>query len=273
MAGGNSNPTTPGASTLPTTPSWSGGSTGSGTVQNVFDAPSTKQFGGQLVSDARAVYNQGPKTFNKSLYAGMGDATNAGLMSMLGVDPSTYNNGLMGAMGDYADVAAGNQIGRGDPNYERLRSKMMADVSGDVNSTFTNSGRFGGGSHVSNLTSSLADSVAGMDYGQLQDSYGRQNQALSALPGIYQAMMAPGQNQLGVGQVMDQDAQARLTAENDLYRRQQDAGFTHIANNVNMLNGGAGKDGVLTPDAPWWLGALGTAADLGGKVIGSAFGG
>ena len=273
MAGGNSNPTTPSTPSLPTTPSWSGGSTGSGTVGNVFDAPSTKQFGGQLLSDARAIYNQGPKVFNQSLYAGMGDTSKAGLMSMLNVDPSTYMGGLMGAMGDYADVAAGNQIGRSDPNYERLRAKLMNDVQGDVNSTFTNSGRFGGGSHVSNLTSSLADSVAGMDYGQLQDSYGRQSQALGALPGIFQAMMAPGQTQVGVGQAMDADAQAKLTAANDLFRRQNDAGFTHIANNVNMLQGGAQNNGVLTPDAPWWLGALGTAADLGGRVLGAAVGG
>lgn len=266
MAGGNSNPSS--APALPTTPSWSGGSTGSGTVQNVFDAPSTKQFGGQLVSDARAIYNQGPKVFDKSLYAGMGNATMGGLNAMLGVDPSVYNSGLMGAMGDYADVAAGNQIGRSDPNYERLRQRLMGDVQGQVNSTFTNSGRFGGGSHVNNLTGSLADSLAQMDYGQLQDSYGRQGQALSALPGIYQAMMAPGQNQLGVGQMMDQDAQARLTAENDLYRRQNDAGFTHIANNVNLLNGGAGKDGVLTPDAPWWLGAIGSGLGLVGNILG-----
>ena len=235
---------------------------------NVFEAPATKQFGGQLLSDAQAVYNQGPKVFNKSLYGGMGDATNSGLMSMLNVDPTAYNNGLMGVMNSYADVAAGNQIGRSDPNYERLRNKLMNDVSGNVNSTFSNSGRFGGGSHVSNLTGSLADSVAGMDYGQLQDSYARQGQALGAMPGIFQAMMAPGQTQLGVGQVMDQDAQARLTAENDLFRRQNDAGFTHIANNVNMLNQGAGKDGVLTPDAPWWLQAIGTGVGLVGSALG-----
>lgn len=268
MAGGNSNPTTPNTPALPTTPSWAGGSTGSGTVGNIFDAPSTKQFGGQLLSDARALYNQGPKVLNKSLYAGMGDTTEQGLASMLGVDPSTYMGGLMGAMGDYADIAAGNQIGRQDANYDRLRAKLMSDISGDVNSTFSSSGRFGAGSHVRDLTEGLADSVAAMDYGQLQDSYARQGQALSALPGIYQAMLDPARTQLGVGQMRDQDAQAALTAENDLFRRVNDAGFTHVANNVNMLTGGAGKDGPLTPDAPWWLGAIGSGLGFLGDIFG-----
>lgn len=267
MAGGNSNPTTGSASTLPTTPSWAGGSTGSGTTTNVFDAPITKQFGGQLVSDARAIYNQGPKVFNKSLYAGMGDTTMGGLNAMLGVDPSVYNSGLMGAMGSYADVAAGNRIGLNDPNYARMRQNVVNDTVANTGAAFTSLGRNASADHAAALSRSIGDTLAGMDYGQLQDSYGRQNQALAALPGIYQAMMAPGQTRLGVGQMMDQDAQARLTAENDLFRRQNDAGFTHIANNANLLQGGSQNNGVFTPEAPWWMQALGFVAGNAGNAL------
>lgn len=258
MAGGNSNPTT-GSGTTPNQPSWAGGP--------INTNYSPEAFGQRLGGDIATIYGQGPKVFNKSLYAGMGDTTQQGLASMLGVDPSTYMGGLTGAMSDYADVAAGKQIGLADPNYDRLRSKLMSDVSGDVNSTFSNSGRFGGGSHVTNLTSGLADSVAAMDYGQLQDSYSRQNTALGALPGIYQAMMAPGQTQLGVGQLQDQDAQAKLTAENDLFRRTNDAGYNHLAQNLNLLNTGSGNGGVIQQPSNPLFDILGTGISLAGMFL------
>ena len=268
---GSSAPSTSGSSTNAGQFSWAGGPTGSGTVQNIFDAPATKQFGGQILSDAKTAYSQGPKVFNESLYAGQGDTTQGGLAALLGVDSSAYMGGLTGAMSDYADTAMGGKLGIKDPGYAALRGKLQSDVTGAVGSSFANTGTYGADSNVKTLTDELTSSLGALDYQQYGDSINRQNQALGALPGIYQAMLAPGQTQLGVGQVQDADAQAQLTAQNDLFRRQNDAPYTQVAQYLNLLQGGGGKDGVLTPDAPWWLGALGSAGQVAGNVLGAIF--
>lgn len=259
---------TPNVPNLPTTPSWAGGSTGSGTNDNIFDAPATKKFGGQLLSDANVIYNQGPKVFNQSLYAGLSDTTRDALNGMLGVDTSTFDQGMGGAMDYYSRVARGEMMGQDDPNYARIRQKMIDDTIASTGAAFTSLGRNASDAHASTLAGTIGDTLAGMDYQRLQDDYARRDAATAALPGMLQAQMMPGQFRFGVGQIFDQDAQAQRTAENDLFRRINDAPYTHVANNVNLLTGGAGENGPLTPDAPWWQSLLGFGGDLLGKAVG-----
>ena len=265
MAGGNSNPTTT-PSTNASQPSWAGGP-----VSTSFQP---KDLGAQLGGDLQKVYSGGPKVFNENLYAGMGAETRGGLADMLGVDTSKLQSGLGGAMDYYSSVARGEQMGQNDPNFARMRQNMIDDTMTGVNQAFGSFGRNLGGSHMDTMTSSLADSLAGLDYQRLQDDYARRDSATAALPSLYSAMQAPAQTRLGVGQMFDQDAQAMLTGRNDLFRRQNDAGMTHIAGTINTLNGGSGQDGnggVMTPDPAWWQQLLGFGANVAGGALGALF--
>ncbi|UYQ70965.1 FUSC family protein [Pelagibacterium flavum] len=259
--------------------SWDGGSA------SKFDA---EGFNNMLGSDMARAYKQGPTaTYGKSLYTGMGSTTNQGMGGLL--DAARQNQGFMDGGIDYAqgligagpsltentlmDVAQGNRMGEAAPGFAAMRSRLQDDVLSGVGSQFTSSGRFGGGSHINTATDRLTDSLGALDYQNYQNDIARQERALgaiegqrqqgvvnsmgaaAALPGMYQASLAPAQTILGVGQAQDADAQAKRLADYELFQRTSDPAYQHLAKYQGLL--GAQASGPQPEQQPGlfdWLG-------------------
>jgi len=223
----------------------------------------------KLLTGLQSTYDAGVKPFEKSLYAGAGDTTQSAWNMGLGsANQPAFTSGISGAMTDFGEVAAGNRFGMDDPGYAALRAKAGQDTLRDVGSAFTSSGRFGGGSYVDQATESLGNVYAGMDYQNYQNDIQRQQQAAQMLPGLYGAAQLPASAMGAIGAAQDQDSQAQLMAENDLFRRTNDVGWDRDARASSVLAGtaaGAGQETTnIEPATPWWqtmgAGALGLGA-------------
>ena len=233
----------------------------SGPTNPAVDATTTK-----LLTGLQGQFDKGTAVFDKSLNPGAGDTTQRSWASMLtAADNPTYNAGIKGATADFADAAAGNQYGANDPYYKQLGD----DTLRDVNSMFTSSGRFGSGSHVNTAVSALGD----VNNANIAADRAWQSQAAGMLPEMYSAGMAPSGIQAGVGAAQDANSLALRQAENDLFRRQNDAGWSTLGQSTSILAGNAGagtqQQSTTTPTAPWWQQALGYVIGNASKAAGS----
>lgn len=234
--------------------------TTSGPTNPMVDSTTTK-----LLSGLQGQVDKGTAVFNQSLNPGAGSTTQNSWASMLSAaNNPAYSAGVSGATSDFADIAAGNRFGTNDPGYAALRAKAGDDTLRDVNSMFTSSGRFGSGSHVGTATEALGNVNAGMDYQNFQNDQQRQMQAAGMLPGLYAAGMAPAGVQGAVGAEQDANALALRQGENDLFRRQNDTGWSTLGQATSILAGNAGagtqQQSTTSPTAPWWQQALGAGA-------------
>lgn len=223
----------------------------------------------KLMKGLQGAYDSGVKVFDQSLYPGVGGTTQQGWQTTLNAaNNPAYSQGVGGAIGDFGDVAAGNRFGMNDPGYAQLRAKAGEDTLRDVNAIFTQSGRFGSGSHVNNATESLGNVYAGMDYQNYQNDIARQQAAAGMLPGLYQASLAPGMTQGAVGAAQDADALAARQAENDLFRRKADAPWDALSRGSSILSGSAGAGGSTTSqEIPWWAAAAGLGSTIAGGFV------
>lgn len=215
------------------------------------------QLGKTLGNKLEGYANSPAPVFNKSMYPGLSSTTQGGLGALLsGADPDGYSGFVGGAMQDFGDVAAGNRFGMDDPGYQQLRAKAGEDTLKDVNSLFTQSGRFGSGSHVGTATESLGNVYAGMDYQNYQNDIARQTQAAGMLPGLYQAAQAPAMTQLQGGAITDADALATRQAEGDQFDRTQNADYNRLLEMLGAFSGSQQNAG-MREQTPWWQSLLG----------------
>lgn len=221
----------------------------------------------QLLTGLQNAYSGGMKVFDKSLYAGTGANTQAGWDSTLAAARNpTYSNAVNNTMNDFGAIASGQRFGMNDPGYAQLRQKAASDALTSVGKSFGASGRFGGGSYLQSAGEGVGNAIAGMDYANYQNDIQRQQQAAGMLPGLFQAGLAPGAAIGAVGSAQDADAQARLMAENDQFRRQNDGAWDATARASSILAGTAPVGGMnttntqTTPATPWWQQVLGAGA-------------
>lgn len=224
----------------------------SGPTNPMVDSTTTK-----LLTGLQGQVDKGTAVFGQSLNPGAGQTTQNSWNAMLnaGNNPA-YSAGVKGATADFADAAAGNQYGANDAYY----AQKSDDTLRDVNAMFTNSGRFGSGSHVGTATESLgrvnAENIAADRQWQTQ--------AAQMLPGLYQGGMAPAGIMAGVGAAQDANALGLRQGENDLFRRQNDAGWSTLGQATSILAGNAGagtqQQSTTSPETPWWQQVLGAGA-------------
>lgn len=217
-------------------------------------------LGGQFGNKLTAAINS--PTFNQSSFAEPSGATNIGLNGLYAASTNpTYSKGVQGSINDFADIASGNRFGMNDAGYATLRQNVADDTAKAVNSTFTNSGRFGSGSHVQDLSQGVGNALAGLDYSNFQNDQQRQFTAAGMLPGLYQAGLAPAQTMLGVGQANDAIATDRLAGAQAPYNRLLQA--------LGAFSGSSQAPG-MQEQAPWYsqlLGGLATGAGILGSFI------
>lgn len=220
----------------------------------------------QLLTQLQGQVGKGTAVYDKTLNPGAGATTQQSWASMLGAaNNPAYSAGIKGATADFADAAAGNQYGANDPYY----AKLGDDTLRDVNAMFTKSGRFASGSHVDTAVNALGD----VNNANIAADRQWQSQAAGMLPDMYAAGLAPAGVQSGVGAAQDANALALRQAENDLFRRKNDAGWSTLGQATSILAGNAGagtqQNSTTTPTAPWWQQALGYVAGNAGKAMGS----
>lgn len=205
--------------------------------------------------------------FNKNMYPGLSSLTQSGISSLsAGADPAGYSSAVSGAMSDFGDVAAGNRFGMDDPGYQQLRAKAGEDTLRDVNAIFSQSGRFGSGSHVDTATESLGNVYAGMDYQNHQNDIARQAQAAGMLPGLYQASQAPAMTQLQAGAITDADALAQRQGDADLFDRTENADYNRLLEMIGAFTGTQQNAG-MQQEVPWWQSVLGYVAGNAGQAM------
>lgn len=227
-----------------------------------------------LLKGLQDAYTGGMKVFDKSLYAGAGGNTNAGWNATIAAaNNPAYSGAINDTMGEYGQIASGQRFGMNDPGYAKIRQNVIDDTLTNIGSQFTNSGRFGGGSYLQGAGEGVGNAVAGLDYANYQSDIARQQQAASALPGLFQASLAPGAALGAVGGAQDADAQAQLMAENDRFRRQNDGNWDALARSSSILSGTAPVGGMnttntqTTPSTPWYQTAIGGGLGLAGLLL------
>jgi hypothetical protein len=213
------------------------------------------------------IFDKGPQVFNQSLYAGTGPTTtNAWAQGLAAANNPTFNSGVQGALTNQANIAAGNGVGINDPAFQTMRDKLSSDVLGQVGSQFTNSGRFGGGSYINDATNDLTSSLGSLDYQQYLNGQQQQQQAIQNLPGLYSDLQLPSSTAGAIGSAQDTDAQNKLSAQADLFNRQNNGGIDLLSKLSGILNGTAQAGGTTTtstqPSTPWWQSALGLGIGL-----------
>lgn len=220
----------------------------------------------KLMKGLQGQYDSGIKVFDQSLYPGVSDTTQQGWQTTLdAAGNQDYAQGIGGAISEFGDIAAGNRFGQDDPGYAVMRNKLQSDVMRDVNKTFGASGLFGSDSNMRAAGEGLGNALGGLDYANHQSDIQRQGMAAGMLPGIYSASMAPGAAMAGVGSAMDADAMAQRGGDNDLFRRQNDAGWDALAKSSSILAGTAPAGGQTQQNQiPWWMALGGGISTLAG---------
>lgn len=241
-----------------------GGGTETTTQTSGPQNPMVDQTTTKLLTGLQGQVDKGTAVFGQSLNPGAGQTTQNSWASMLSAaNNPDYNAGVAGATADFADAAAGNQYGANDAYYKQLGD----DTLRDVNAMFTSSGRFGSKSHVGTAVKALGD----VNNANIAADRAWQTQAAGALPGMFSAGMAPSQAMGGVGAAQDANALALRQGENDLFRRQNDAGWSTLGQATSILAGNAGagtqQQTQTSPAAPWWQAPL----QIGGTLAGAFF--
>lgn len=239
----------------------------SGPTNPMVDQTVTKLLGG-----LQSQVDKGTAVFNQSLNPGAGQTTQQAWGSMLGAaNNPAYSAGISGATSQMADIAAGNRFGMNDPGYATMRQGALNDAMTGVGSSFLTDGRFGSSVMGDAAGEAATQTLAGLDYANFQNDQQRQMAAIGALPGLYQAGLAPAGVQASVGAAQDANALGLRQGENDLFRRQNDAGWSTLGQASSILAGTAGSSpqqtSVSSPSTPWWQTLAGGAIGLGSMFL------
>ena len=227
----------------------------SGLSNKAMDRAATT-IGNQLNTQLAA----GVKPYTESMVPALSSQTQAGI-GALSNNPnnSIYGAGISSAIGQQADIAAGNV------QNDLVRQRALDDALTASNAVFTTSGRFGSGSHASNLAEGAAGALASLDYG-------RQQQAIQNLPALYSASNMPAAGQLQAGQVMDAYNSAQTADRARIFDATQNAGWNTLQRGASIFAGTAPVSGTTTtttqPTAPLWQQLLGAGA-MGAGIYGA----
>jgi len=228
------------------------------TTTSGMSNPELKQAVSTIGNQLTTQLGQGVKPYTESMVPALSGQTQAGIGSLTNnPNNAAYGSGISGAIGNQSQIAAGN-FGS-DP----VRSRVLDDALAGVNSSFLTDGRFG--------SSAMVDEAANAATGALaQYDYGRQQQAIQNLPGLYQASMLPAGAQLQAGQLMDNWNTARAQDQARIFDATQNAGWKTLGTATSILAGTAPSAGTTTTQSqqtPWWQ----VPAQIGGTVLGAMF--
>ena len=232
-----------------------GQTTNTTTQQSGLTNPAMQAAATTIGNQLNTQLANGVRPYTGSLAPGLSAQTQAGVNSLYAnPNNAAYGSGVSNAINQQAQIAAGN-FGA-DPT----RTRLIDDVATATNATLQGSGRFGSGSHENALIDNVGSSLAQYDYG-------RQQQAIQNLPGLYQASMLPAGAQLQAGQIMDAQALAQAQDAERLFDQSANAGWNTLQRASGIFSGTAPISGTTSTatssqQVPWWQSALGIGAGL-----------
>lgn len=232
-----------------------GGTTQETTQTSGLSNPAMQAAATTIGNQLNTQLGVGVKPFTGSLAPDLSGQTMAGVNGLTNnPNNAAYGQGITNAIGQQSQIAAGN-FGA-DPTRQRL----IDDVSTNTNAVLQGSGRFGSGSHENALIDNVGGSLAQYDYG-------RQQQAIQNLPGLYQASQMPAGAQLQGGQIMDAQALAQANEAARIQDVTQNAGWNSLQRGASIFAGsapisGTTQTGTQTTTQPWWAAPLGIGAGL-----------
>lgn len=232
-----------------------GQTTNTTTQESGLSNPAMNAAATTIGNQLNAQLQGGVKPFTGSLAPNLSSQTMAGVNALTGnPNNQTFASGVSGALENQAAIAGGNMAD--DP----VRQRIMEDAGTAVNATFANSGRFGGGTHREGLGEGVASALANFDYG-------RQQQAIQNLPGLYQAGLMPAGAQLQGGQILDAQNLAQAQDAARLFDVQNNQGWNTLQRGASIFSGTApisGTTGTTTQSQqlPWWSAPLGIGAGI-----------
>lgn len=237
-----------------------GGGTETTTQTSGLSNPAMNKAATTIGNQLNTQLAAGVKPYTESMVPGLSSQTQAGINGLSNnPNDSIYGAGVSGALANQAGIAGGNIAN------DAVRQRVADDAGLAVNATFANSGRFGSGSHREGLGEGVASALASHDYG-------RQQQAIQNLPGLYQAGMMPAAAQLQAGNLMDAYNTATAEDRARIFDATSNAGWNTLQRGSAIFGGTAPISGTTqtntTPTAPWWSQALGYVAGNAGKAIG-----
>lgn len=232
-----------------------GGTTQETTQTSGLSNPAMQAAATTIGNQLNTQLGVGVKPFTGSLAPDLSGQTMAGVNGLTNnPNNAAYGQGITNAIGQQSQIAGGN-FGA-DPTRQRL----IDDVSTNTNAVLQGSGRFGSGSHENALIDNVGGSLAQYDYG-------RQQQAIQNLPGLYQASQIPAGAQLQGGQIMDAQALAQANEAARMQDVTQNAGWNSLQRGASIFAGsapisGTTQTGTQTTTQPWWAAPLGIGAGL-----------
>ncbi len=124
-----------------------GGQTTNTTTQSSELAnPAMRAAGTTFGNQLNAALGTGVKGYTGSMVPALSSQTQAGISGLTNnPNNAAYGEGITSAINQQADIAAGNV------QNDAVRQRALDDALKASNAVFTSSGRFGSGSHASNL--------------------------------------------------------------------------------------------------------------------------
>lgn len=206
--------------------------------------PAMQAAGTTIGNQLNSALSSGVKPYTNSMVPAMSSQTQAGIYGLSNnPNNSIFNTGVSNTLAQQADIAAGNV------QNDAVRQRALDDALKASNSVFTSSGRFGSGSHATNLAEGATNALASLDYG-------RQQQAIQNLPSLYSASNMPASANLQAGQLQDAYNTAMAQDQARIFDATQNANWNTLQRGSSIFAGTApvtGTNSTQTTTQPWWV--------------------
>lgn len=166
---------------------------------------------------------------------------------------------MYGGMMDTLGAEANGQI---SPALDAVLKRSTEDAMTAANLSASASGRYGGGMHSEALGRGIADATNNAVLGQMNSARGQLLNYGNALPGAYDASLAPYQTMLNVGQLNEAQSANQLNDAARIFQEQQNLPFEDAAKRNAVYTGagqlgGSGYATATTPGTSFGQTALG----------------
>jgi hypothetical protein len=233
------------------------------------------------------------------VFSGFGGVADNGGMT----DGQAWASNSTGGLGaKYAGL--GTAYDQDAPGYQTLRNKLRDDTATGIYNDFNNSGLFGSDQNMKSAGEGIGNALAGLDYGNYQNSVNNKYRSLDSQRGIFGDVFGMGQTGVGntlaglggqaatagaqfgmgqqalgneqgaigmlgqIGASQDADSLAKRMADADLFDRTKNADWNTLGRATSILGGNSTASGSTTSNSvPWWAALLG-GASTGASIFG-----
>ncbi len=205
--------------------------------------------GGNVYQGDRVADLSGTTTGAVNKLTGAADLYNSDAVNKLATGDTSSATNL-------ASMADGSMIGNNTAFNEALQN-TLSNTANTINSSMSGAGRYGSGAHTGVMSNQLGQvatnamanqyntDVSNMMNANSQIDSANQGQ-LGALNSLYQGYSNAAGNALAGGQVLDQNAQAKLDAAKDYATETDNQGWTRLGLLQSAAAGAAGNYGTTT---------------------------